>query len=123
MDGAATAWHTFTNIKIDGRKITGPVAPGASVQVSFDWSRQQIPTCPGCLHQHYVGFAGGPANGFATGGAPASGTENVTLVAPNTPGTYVIAGAMTLEFVCQNITIPANPDFGTYVGVVTVLEP
>ena len=123
MDGTVVPWHTFSNILINGNQISGPVAPGASVQVTFDWSREQIPECSACIHQHYVGFAGEPAICVQSGFAPASGSADVTLVAPNTPGPHVIAGAMTLELGCQNITIPANPDFGAYVAVVTVLAP
>ena len=121
MDGTVLPWHTFSNILINDSQIGGPVAPGASVQVKFDWTRQQIPACPGCIHQHYVGFEGEPATCVQSGLAPASDNADVTLVAPNTQGTYVIAGAMTLELSCQSITIPANPDFASYVGVVTVL--
>jgi hypothetical protein len=123
LDGTVVPYHAFTNVLINGSQFSGPVAPGASVQVSFDWSREQIPTCPYCIHQHYVGFAGEPATCVQSGQAPASGSANVVLTAPTTPGRHVIAGVMTLEMGCQSINIPADPDFDSYLAIVRVEEP
>lgn len=123
LDGTVVPYHTFTNILINGSQSSGPVAPEASVQVTFDWAREQIPACPLCVHQHYIGFAGEPALCVQSGPAPASGSANVTITAPSTPGRHVIAGFMTLEFVCQTINIPADPDFDSFLAIVRVEEP
>lgn len=123
LDGTVVPYHTFSNILINGSQSSGPVAPGTSVQVTFDWSREQIPECPYCIHQHYIGFAGEPAYCVQSGGAPASGSANVTLTAPTIPGRHVIAGWMTLEYGCQSIDIPAAPDFNSFLAIVRVEEP
>jgi hypothetical protein len=123
LDGTVVPWHTFSNILINGSQSSGPVAPEASVQVSFDWSREQIPQCPLCVHQHYVGFAGEPALCVQSGPAPASGSADVILTAPTTPGRHVIAGWMTLEFGCQTIDIPPAPAFDSYLAIIRVEEP
>ncbi len=120
MDDTLIPQHTFTGNLVNDRQISGPVAPGANVQVSFAWNRTEVPGCPNCIIQHYVGFAGGPGFCVDSGFAGESGTANVTLTAPNTPGSHVIAGIRTLQLTCVNVTIPANPSSSSYVGVATV---
>ena len=123
MDITVIPVHTLVSNLINDRRISAPVAPGADVQVSYNWSRTEVPGCPACIIQHYIGFAGSPGICVASGFANQSGSANVTLTAPSTPGAHVIAATMTLELSCVAVSIPENPSFSSYVGVVTVKEP
>lgn len=144
MDGAQSAQAIVSSILVNGRQITGPVAPGASVQVAFSWSISPPGFCPGCISQVTVGFAGESDNRCVfSGTGTSSGTNTVTLTAPTTVGPAVFAVRRDLQFNCtpghQNATnpghgdhqhsppagtgaypLPANPGFGTYMAVVAV---
>src|SRR5262249_50320695 len=52
-----------TNILVNGQSISQPVAPGSTVQISFDWSAPAH-ACPNCLIQGYIGFQGTAATCF-----------------------------------------------------------
>jgi hypothetical protein len=54
----------LANVLVNGQSISPPVAPGSTVQISFDWSLP-APGCPNCKIQGYIGFQGTAATCFA----------------------------------------------------------
>ncbi len=46
MASADTPNVHFTNVLVNGRSISQPVAPGSTVQISFDWTRRRLPRMP-----------------------------------------------------------------------------
>ena len=135
MDGAGTGgvdpqtslqYASATSITVNGRQITGPVPPGATVAVKFNWAVQQNgpgEQCTGfCGQVVKVGFAGAGASVclhesfFAS-----SGTVTANLTAPATTGPAVVAIVRFLAFTCAATGhISSNPGFGSYMAVVAV---
>ena len=93
----------LTNILVNGKSISQPVAPGSTVQISFDWSLSD--PCSGCLIEGYIGFQGTPATCFTDGVFPGtSGSFSGSLTAPDKPGTYLVMVNDTLDIQCDAIT-------------------
>ena len=116
-DSAQWAQASTSNITINGAKISGDVAPGASVELKFDWV---LVAAGGNVQQFYVGFDGGPADCFYSSHAAASGVYNKTIIAPTTSGPHRISIYRTWQISCNTSIMPANPIHGSTAGVVAV---
>jgi hypothetical protein len=111
----------LTSVTVNGGAITGPVAPGASVQVEFDWSVSAAPGCSGCLIVFSVGFQGKPgpcviADGVFGG---SSGHASVALTAPTTVGNQLIMVDETFAVSCTPGTA-GHDGVASIVGVVLI---
>ena len=124
IDPQTTLPYAFTaDIQVNGKTISGPVAPGATVSVDFDWALQQngpAEQCGGtCVQQLIVGFTGQSGGVcLASGTSFASGTASITLTAPATVGPAVIGLHRTLNFSCT--TYVPNVGGASYMAVVAV---
>jgi len=67
--------------------------PGQSISISVDYTISQMATCPGCIDQILIGIDSA-AQGCVYNGTPSmtgtSGTGQMTLTAPSTPGVYYV---------------------------------
>jgi hypothetical protein len=94
----------LTNIRVNGQSIGQPVAPGSTVQISFDWSLSQVPGCPDCVIEGYIGFQGAAATCFVVGFDGNGSSFSSSLTAPGKPGTYLIMVDETLDNQCDAVT-------------------
>jgi hypothetical protein len=97
----------LTNIRVNGQPISQPVAPGSTVQISFDWTFSQPPGCPGCNLQGYIGFQGTAASCFIAAFPmpfPQTGSFSGSLTAPDQAGTQLIMVNETAAAGCQPVT-------------------
>ncbi len=108
----------ITNINLHA---SGEVAPGTPIKISFDWTGEQASSCPACIHQLYVGFAGEEGECLYSGLNPSSGSSNIALKAPATPGIYAITAFRTLQYECvAGQKMPTDPGISSFVAIVTV---
>ena len=136
MDQSKFGRITLSNITVNGRQITGPVAPNTPVTFKFDFA---IISAPGPIVSLTVGFAGESANRcvhLRVGNH--TGVRTVTLNTPATVGPAVFAARVGLDFNCTPghpnthyhpepgvnaqgaFPISANTAFSTYLAVVAV---
>jgi hypothetical protein len=95
----------LTNIRVNGQSISQPVAPGSTVQISFDVSLSEVSGCPACVIQAYIGFQGTAATCFIPFGAEGdTESRTIALTAPSRPGTYLIMVNETLQPQCVPVT-------------------
>ena len=94
----------LTNIRVNGQPISQPVAPGSTVQISFDWSLSEFPGCPFCNMQGYIGFQGMPAVCALSGQNGSSGSFSGSLTAPDKAGTSLVMVNETIDFFCSSVT-------------------
>jgi hypothetical protein len=117
---AKTHHFTLNNIVLN---TDGPVPPGSPIVLNLDWSLEVAPSCPGCIHQLYVGFAGEVSECLYSGGSPNQRKATVKLTAPKEPGRYFVAAARSLQYECtpgQKIPELNAPE--TVVAIVTVAK-
>ena len=112
----------LSNILVNGQSIGQPVAPGSTVQISFDWT-DPAPGCPGCIVQGYIGFQGMAATCFVTGEADQfpSASFSGSLTAPAKPGTYPIMLNETTDLNCDAIT-SGGGGLSSIAGYVTTIK-
>lgn len=100
------------------------LAPGEAFGVTGSWATSGlISWCPICVIQFYI--AGGPSlpgqtnlyNTVVGNNTVSSGIYSLDLVAPETPGTYYIAGTTTLDFAFQSnrVGAPNGSDQVSYI--------
>jgi len=118
MDQADVYKLAVYNMKLNGRKITGPLSPGQVVTLDFDWSRELYP--PAVIQQLYVGFAGTTATCVSSGSSATTGHATITLTTPATQGTHVIALTRSDQYDCVPMQISANPANAAYAAVTAV---
>ena len=112
----------LSNILVNGQSIGQPVAPGSTVQISFNWSVPN-PGCPNCVIQGYFGFQGAAATCFISGQANLLGSASVSgsLTAPAKPGTYPIMLNETTDLNCDAIT-SGGGGLSSIAGYVTTIK-
>jgi hypothetical protein len=114
----------LTNIRVNGQPISQPVAPGSTVQISFDWTISVVPGCPICNIQGYIGFQGTAATCFKSldHPPPQSGSFSGSLTTPDKAGTQLIMVNETLDNSCQPVTSGGGglPSIAATVSVVKV---
>src|SRR5262249_28652842 len=94
----------LTNILLNGQSISQPVAPGSTVQISFDWSVPAL-ACPTCLLQGYIGFQGTAATCFVDDpNRGSSGSFSASLTAPDKAGTFLVMVNETADTQCDPVT-------------------
>ena len=121
MASADTPNLHFTNILVNGQSISQPVAPGSTVQISFNWSVPAL-ACPSCLLQGYIGFQGTAATCFEDlTGQGGSGSFSGSLTAPDKAGTFLVMVNETDDFQCDPVT-SGGGGLSSIAGVVATLK-
>jgi len=122
MASADTPDLHVTNILVNGQSISQPVAPGSTVQISFDWSVPAL-ACPNCLIQGYIGFQGTAATCFVEDpDQGSSGSFSASLTAPDKAGTFLVMVNDTADTQCDPVTSGGGglPSIAGIVSTITV---
>jgi len=94
---------TITNVKLNGGAIIAPVAPGSTINVTFDYHIVDT-GCPGCVDQIQVGFSHLAPQGCVFNGIPGaagvSGSATIAITAPADPGVYYLGNDRSQAFNC-----------------------
>ena len=99
------------------------MAPGSTVQISFNANLSEVPGCPHCTIQVYIGFQGTAPDCFIPSGAEGdSGFHVLTLTAPDKPGTYLVMLNETLEPGCDSTVTSGGGGLSSIVAVVATLK-
>jgi hypothetical protein len=96
---------TITNFAINGAGNVAAVAPGASVNLGFNYSIKWC-DCSSCRAQIQIGFLHANAIYCAYDNTPGcsedSGTDTHEITAPSTAGTYYIHFDRSLDTSCKS---------------------
>jgi hypothetical protein len=102
-------------VDLNSAGFVATVSPGASVLVTYNFQVFNDP-CPGCITQLVTGLgSSGSHGGFcAYDGVPGifpgdSGVEEISLIAPSSPGTYNVIVEYHWQFTCAD----ALTNYGT----------
>jgi len=105
---APSAGFYVSAVSLNGSGSVVTVPPGQPFTVTFDFQVFSDP-CPGCITQLItgLGFSGSAVEWCAYDGVPgplpgATGSENNTLVAPLTPGTYSVVVEYHWQYTCSD---------------------
>jgi len=105
---APSAGFYVSAVNLDGSGSVVTVPPGQPFTVTFDFQVFSDP-CPGCITQLItgLGFSGSTGEWCAYDGVPgplpgATGSENNTLVAPSTSGTYSVVVEYHWQYTCSD---------------------
>jgi hypothetical protein len=105
---APSAGFYVSAVDLNGSGSVATVPPGQPFTVAYTFQVFSDP-CPGCITQLItgLGFAGSSGEWCAYDGIPgplpgATGTENNTLVAPSTPGTYSVVVEYHWQYTCSD---------------------
>jgi len=113
----------LTNLRANGQSISQPVAPGSTVQISFDVSLSEVPGCPACVMQVYLGFQGTAATCFIPTGAEGDiQSRSVALTAPDKPGTYPVMVNETLENDCDPAVTSGGGGLPSIAAIVSTIK-
>ena len=114
---------TYSSISLNGGANEASVAPGSSVNLTFNAVSVYTGYCPGCFYQQYIGIGGTGTtiHCFNSGGTSTqyySGNDNFT--APSTPGVYYLTFGGSLQYYCVPYNFSNEPNLAIavlYVGV------
>lgn len=105
---APSAGFYVSAVNLNGSGSVVTVPPGQPFTVTYDFQVFSDP-CPGCIAQLItgLGFSGSTGEWCAYDGVPgplpgATGSENNTLVAPSTPGTYSVVVEYHWQYTCSD---------------------
>jgi hypothetical protein len=105
---APSAGFYVNAVSLNGSGSVLTVPPGQSFTVTYDFQVFSDP-CPGCIVQLItgLGFPGSTGEWCAYDGVPgplpgATGSENNSLVAPSTPGTYTVVVEYHWQYSCYD---------------------
>ena len=105
---APSAGFFVSAVDLNGSGSVATVPPGQPFTVTYNFQVFSDP-CPGCITQLItgLGFPGSSGEWCAYDGVPgrlpgATGSENNTLVAPSTPGTYSVVVEYHWQYTCSD---------------------
>ena len=117
------------NVSLNGGGSSLVTGPGAEVTVTYDFSIYSTDTCPSCIVQLVTGL-GAPGTHGGTCAVDSVipfvfpgniGTENTTLLAPTTLGTYNVTVVYSWEYSCNDaLTNYPNGVLSQIIGQITV---
>jgi hypothetical protein len=117
-----------SNVDIDGQGTSATIAPGATFDVSLDYTIWNGDACPACIAQIVLGIDD-DGQDCAYDGMPGlepgvSGRGTATLTAPGSNGVYEIRYSHELQLNCglAVANYDANPPQGNVIGTITVTD-
>ena len=121
---------SISSVSLNGGGSSIVVAPGQTVNVTYNFNIWDDP-CPGCFTQLVTGLKTGTTTGIHGGTCAfagdaglypgASGSENVNLTAPLTPGIYAVTASYQWQFTCGDaLTAYAAGATGGAIGQIEV---
>jgi hypothetical protein len=98
---------SISSVAIAGGGNVVTAAPGAALTYSLAWTlRDENALCPGCTDQIEVGIVDGNRHACVYDANPPqnqtqSGTANIDMTAPTTPGLYTLRFKIAQDFSCN----------------------
>lgn len=123
-----TVLFNYSAVSIDGGGSSATVIGGEPFVVTYNFNIWDDP-CPGCISQLVTGLGTSGSHGDTCafdGSADVfpgtSGSENVTLIAPSSPGTYNIVAVASWQFTCNDalIAYPNGSSVPLVIGQIAV---
>jgi hypothetical protein len=123
-----TVLFNYSAVDINGSGSSAVVVGGEPFVVTYNFNIWDDP-CPGCISQLVTGLGSAGTHGdtCAFNGSAAlypgtSGAENVTLIAPSTPGTYNVLAVANWQYSCNDalIAYPNGASAPLVIGQITV---
>lgn len=119
----------ITDVRINGGPITGTVAPNSTVRIVLNGTIFHADSCPGCIYQVLVGFAGEPraacifSSVVGPQNNPTRFDDEFSIQAPSAPGVYYLTFDSDAEFNCTDSIgkqAPSSTDSARRFAVLTV---
>ena len=127
------AFITISNVKLNGGSNVLTLPGGGTFTLDHDYVIANPASCPGCIDQIEIGFAGGAYQACTYNGIPpvgggvpvtggVAGHGATVLTAPTTPGTYYLAFDYAQTFFCHQYPQwwSGSPGPDRYIGTVIV---
>lgn len=118
----------YSAVNIDGAGSSAVVIAGEPFVVTYNFNIWDDP-CPSCISQLVTGLGTAGSHGdtcafdgFADVFPGTSGSENVTLIAPSSPGTYNLVAVASWQYSCNDalIAYPGGSSAPQVIGQITV---